>query len=320
MPGTRTLNPEIAATLTVSDLPEGLTKWLGRLQLLLGVPFADLVSDERLLPPESIKFFRLDPSWVGALTDGALSIGRHYTGSDAVSPSLVAEQVHQPRLHAAARSQMAEIRRAQIKNAPDRGPANLTGIVTGFVLRSKVVAAWKSMDVMGYREGASPFDYQEGKISSEQVQPLDILRLETLSPTVLFGLFCGQLYQLVLHQPPEAIHFGFQSVDPGANRAAKDLRTPTSGWDDPDTKYDTQALRSQELNNVFVDGAHRVLNMLALSQTLAQKLNAVKKAPGYFENPPDPNHKDHLLSSDFALEMVQGVGLVSFIYQVPEKQ
>ena len=48
--------------------------------MLEGIPFHYLVPDERLLPPESLKFFVVDPAWLAALRDGAFSIGRVLPG------------------------------------------------------------------------------------------------------------------------------------------------------------------------------------------------------------------------------------------------
>jgi hypothetical protein len=307
------LDPALVAALAAAELPDDLVHWLARLNVLLGVPFTYLVADELLLPPESIKFFQVDPSWMGALVDGALSIGRHYSDADAIAPSLVAEQVHRPRLHDAVGATVPAIRRRQLTQPANGDLLPVRGVTSGFLLRSQVVAGWKSMDVVGYARGGSPHDNEQGRIAPDQIRPLDILRLELLSPTVLFGLFAGQLYQLVLHQPPEAIHFGFQTVDLSANGVTKALRTPTTNWDDPDTGYDTQTYRHQALDDVFTDGAHRVVNMFRLSQALAHALDGVGAAPGYYQAAPDASHQDHLLSSDYALEMVQGVGLVSFI-------
>src|SRR5271170_7711130 len=56
--------------------PRSVTQFLGRLNLLHGVPFAYLVADEKLLPAESLKFFSIDPEWINALLGGALSVGR----------------------------------------------------------------------------------------------------------------------------------------------------------------------------------------------------------------------------------------------------
>jgi hypothetical protein len=57
-------------------IPQDIAGWFKRLSLLEGVPFNYLVPDERLLPPESIRFFQLDWLWIECLLDGAFSIGR----------------------------------------------------------------------------------------------------------------------------------------------------------------------------------------------------------------------------------------------------
>ena len=57
-------------------VPRDLRQWLARLRLLEGVPFAYLVADSELLPPESIRFFYLDRNWTDALVQGALSVAR----------------------------------------------------------------------------------------------------------------------------------------------------------------------------------------------------------------------------------------------------
>ena len=69
----------IASTLGDVAVPADIAAWLGRLLTLSGVPFGYLVPDEAMLPPESIRFFRLDEKWVRALLDGAFSLGRNLT-------------------------------------------------------------------------------------------------------------------------------------------------------------------------------------------------------------------------------------------------
>ncbi len=56
-------------------VPRDLRQWLARLRLLEAVPFAYLVADFELLPPESIRYFYLDRNWTDALVQGALSAG-----------------------------------------------------------------------------------------------------------------------------------------------------------------------------------------------------------------------------------------------------
>ncbi|MFE3776169.1 hypothetical protein [Streptomyces sp. NPDC059122] len=53
----------------------GVRHWLDRLRLLELLTFDNLVPDSRMLPPESIRFFHVDPGWIRAAVDGALSVG-----------------------------------------------------------------------------------------------------------------------------------------------------------------------------------------------------------------------------------------------------
>jgi hypothetical protein len=68
-------------TTEAPPLPDAVSAWFESLRKLEGVPFDYLVPDERMLPLESIRFFRVDNKWVGCLLDGAFSIGR-VAGSD----------------------------------------------------------------------------------------------------------------------------------------------------------------------------------------------------------------------------------------------
>lgn len=57
-------------------VPKVVTSWLGRLFLLHGVPFNYLIAHEKILKEETLGTFYIDPSWIEALVDGALSIAR----------------------------------------------------------------------------------------------------------------------------------------------------------------------------------------------------------------------------------------------------
>ncbi len=58
-------------------IPTEIQDWLAQLRHLVGLPFHYLVSDEKLLPMESIRFFYIDTNWLNTLTKGVLSIGVH---------------------------------------------------------------------------------------------------------------------------------------------------------------------------------------------------------------------------------------------------
>ncbi|KAK3395150.1 hypothetical protein B0H63DRAFT_506684 [Podospora didyma] len=51
--------------------------WILDRMFLSGVPAHYLISDPSHLQPENLRFFYIDPNWVDALIDGALSLGNH---------------------------------------------------------------------------------------------------------------------------------------------------------------------------------------------------------------------------------------------------
>lgn len=55
---------------------EDIVELMTRLKLLYEVPFSYLVTEENVLPPESLRFFCIDGNWTDALVQGALSLGR----------------------------------------------------------------------------------------------------------------------------------------------------------------------------------------------------------------------------------------------------
>ena len=56
--------------------------------LLYRVPFTNLVADERMLPPDSMRFFYLDPGWLKCLLEGACSVGRSCSRDELVDEYL----------------------------------------------------------------------------------------------------------------------------------------------------------------------------------------------------------------------------------------
>ncbi|MFI6986579.1 hypothetical protein ACIBSV_49675 [Embleya sp. NPDC050154] len=67
------LRAELRTALDDDGAP--ITAWFERLRLLHDVPFAHLVPDEDMLPPESLRLFHVDPGWLTALQAGAESLG-----------------------------------------------------------------------------------------------------------------------------------------------------------------------------------------------------------------------------------------------------
>jgi hypothetical protein len=109
------------------DIPPAVSSWFEHLALLEGLPFNYLVPDERLLPPESIRCFQIDPMWMECLMDGAFSIGRVLASDHAQDASL------------------------QEKTTLN---TSMPEHVSGFLLRSDVVAGWPGLQVDGYDQTA----------------------------------------------------------------------------------------------------------------------------------------------------------------------
>src|SRR5215213_2532930 len=105
-------------------VPEAISAWFKSLRRLEGVPFNYLVPDERMLAPESIRFFRVDQAWVDCLADGAFSIGR------------VASSDHE----------------ADKSHGAKSPAAGLAPMLTGFLLRSEVVSGWPGLLVDGFSD------------------------------------------------------------------------------------------------------------------------------------------------------------------------
>ncbi len=177
-------------------LQEDAKTWLGRLTLLYGVPFHYLVPDEKMLPAESLRFFYVDPLWMEALLDGALSIGRsedvRVLLNKVMAGTYTREQIAEARN--IRRRQQAGADRSRNRCRRRRWRARSNSAAFCCARRSSTAGAgsrWVS------------FPLGEGRTASAPV----FLRLERLARDVLFGLVEGHLQSLEILQPPEGLHF-----------------------------------------------------------------------------------------------------------------
>ncbi len=176
-----------------SDLPEVMQQWLGSTCLLYGMPFNNLVIDDRMLPPESIRFFYLDHNWLDAMVDGVFSVGVHSTRNTAFIQLLI---------QAIRETAEAEIPlvRSRLQGVPLPQEVTLGGPMTGLLMRSAAVSGWPGLVVKAY-----------GK-SSEQDQ-LPLLRMDRLAADVLICIFAGIPVNVEVAEPPEGLHFGIEDDD-----------------------------------------------------------------------------------------------------------
>lgn len=148
------------------------------------------------------------------------------------------------------------------------------GPVTGFLMRSQAVAHWPGLEVQAYGH--------DGQTR------LPIRRFEALASDVLLCLFDGTVGKVDIHEPPEGLHFGLDMPDRGKidrGTMFKRLRNPQDG----------SRLGPNDLAAAYREASAGVLDIAKLARGMQAGLGAP------------------FTSAEFALEMIEGVGLVSFV-------
>ena len=207
-------------TISLGDriVPRELRDWLARLRLLEGVPFAYLVADALLLPPESIRFFYLDRAWTDALVQGALSVGTVNSADRAQLEQLyrqIRDEIdEEERL---VRAPGGESRRR--RGRPARSP--------GFLLRSRAVSGWPGCTCAPIAARSAADDEI---IPESHPDRIKLLRLERLAPAVLLALFDGVPAVVHIEEPRQGVQFGVR-LDPagGANQFSAPRCRPRRG-------------------------------------------------------------------------------------------
>lgn len=269
----------VAGIIPDPVIPDQLGSWLGRLVSLVGVPYPYLVPDERMLPPESLRFFRLDVNWLEALVDGAFSLGRNLSSTaDTVGHTVdraVRAQVHQQALD----------RTGQARAASLGVPAAATGlpVVSGFLLRSWLVSAYPGMGVNAYAQPA-----QDG---AERPDALPILRFERLgrNSDTAICLVEGDAVQFDIHQAPEQLHYGIDAYSYDAASGTVHARKNAATFSGTDPVRIDGPARPVSLDTAFRAGSPRVVRASALAAAVGA------------DN-----------SAQLGYVMTEGVGLVSF--------
>ncbi len=173
-----------------------IVKWLARLVLLYGVPFNNLVADERLLPRESIRFFYIDSNWIDALLDGALGVGTQ-SSRDGLFNQLMRDAIHR-----AVDTTLCQVRGGLLKQVSASASASELGTLAGFVLRSAVVSGWPGLEVRAYK-------------TNDQKQPMKPVRLDRVGPDVMIGIYPNVPQRIEFDEPSEGLVFGTE--DAGIN-------------------------------------------------------------------------------------------------------
>jgi hypothetical protein len=186
-----------------STVPAELRSWLVRLRLLEGVPFANLVSDTELLPPESMRWFYLDRRWTDALVQGALSVGT--VNSD--------DRTHLSAQYPAIRDELDVEERNYRRHDGSTRYQGKVEAVSGFILRSQAVSGWPGLHVRAFTE--DPAESDDATYLETDPRRMRLLRLERLAPAVLFCLFDGIPKVVHVEEPRQGVQFGFHMRDSG---------------------------------------------------------------------------------------------------------
>lgn len=181
---------------------DDIADYAARLRLLYYVPLDYIIPDEDMLPCESVRFFLLDENFIRAMTAGALSIGAA-TESDLRRDKALAasalrrtdEIIHMPRLeimHPNHRSSAEERikRRSEFLEASGK---NGEEVLTGFIMRSRLVETLKGLSVAAFDENDSE---------------LTALRIDEISDDIAIGIFKGEISRLVISEPKTGLQFG----------------------------------------------------------------------------------------------------------------
>ncbi len=200
-------------------LPPVVADWLDDLRSLKHVPFSYLVPRSDMLPAESIRFFSVDPLWIDALLDGALSVARVDESKPATVPADGSVQA-----------------------------ATLSGVL----LRSSAVSYWPQLQCVGWSQRPAGNDNPTGG-------NLTPLRWEAVAPGVMLGLFdgaAGRVSCVDLFLRPEALHHGFVAKD-GSDKLYKNYRDLKTG--EEHTPQDGTTVTFNEDRRVDVAGLARSL-------------------------------------------------------------
>lgn len=173
-------------------IPDRLRTWLTDVRLLRGVPLACLVPDADLLPPESIRFFHVDQTWVDRIVDGIFAAANTGTVDFVFSYSMLRL------IREALDLELTALAAAQVPGTAWTGDQPMTGML----IRSELARRWPDMIVRAYTS------------SSNMNSPMPVLRAESISKDIYIALFAGQPAMVHVREPNVGTRYG---VEPRSN-------------------------------------------------------------------------------------------------------
>lgn len=224
-----------------------ITAYLSSLCLFETLPTGNLISDPELLPDESLRLFYVDPNWINALLDGALSIGR-ICDADRQHDKTVMPFIK-------AHSDLASGSRRSLRFGKTPSTSNAEAPRTGFLLRSQLVRGWPGLEIECLSGGKA----------------LDILSMRHLDDEILLCLVQGVVETIKLTEPSEGLYFGLDDVGGDYGKCLVSLAPGKVG-------------QATELTAdlVYRNPDKRVLNVALLAQNMDTTLKQHQKNSSYF--------------------------------------
>ena len=170
-------------------VPQAILDWLARLFILEGVPFEYIVANPAMLPMESIRFFVMDSNWLYRAVEGAVSAGVSSSRDVIATLNALEDQLGQ-NVPANALTLRSRDRGLKVDATISQAPAVAW---SGCLIRSVAVSGWPGIEVTASDAGGTN---------------LTLIRMDRLSPNVLFCLFQGVATTINAMEPPETLHFG----------------------------------------------------------------------------------------------------------------
>jgi hypothetical protein len=190
-------SPDANSYFSSVYIPDTLRDWLRDIRLLKHMPIAYFVPDAALLPPESIRFFHIDPSWMDRVVDGVFSAANTGTVDSMFSASLLAmtrESIDQDLVD------LAETTAPGSGWTPDQG-------MTGLLIRSELARRWPDLIVRAFKTDPD---------NSSAGPPLPLLRAEPISKDIYIAIFGGTPTVVHVREPNVGVRFGVEEDPPGS--------------------------------------------------------------------------------------------------------
>lgn len=188
-------------------LPESIVRFLLQSFRLINFPFNYLVPDHRLLPAESLRFFKVDQVWLRSFMYGVISVG---------------ERISLEKTNNIILDMRRELRK-QIDSIIKEKDCytNEENAIYGVLIHSDAVSGWPALQ-------ADAYHHEPGG----QKKQIALLHKSYLSDDVMLCLFYGKIEQIVLYLPMEAAHFGFDwnSESKSYSKTRADGKTPVKAF------------------------------------------------------------------------------------------